>query len=68
MSPRKRGLNWIPLQRSVFVGYSETSKAYRIYILALRSVVVRRDVKFEEGAIKRSRELDDREPSVAPQQ
>jgi hypothetical protein len=45
------------------VGYNEISKAYRIYIPALRRVVVRRDVKFEEQkAYERSRELDQREP------
>jgi len=53
----------------IFAGYSETSKAYRIYIPALRSVVVRRDVKFEEErAFQRSRELDEREPLATPEQ
>lgn len=33
-------------EKGIFVGYSETSKAYRIYISSLRSVVVRRDVRF----------------------
>ena len=36
------------VDKGIFVGYSETSKAYRIYYLAKRKVVVRRDVKFEE--------------------
>jgi hypothetical protein len=50
-------------EKGIFVGYSEISKAYRIYIPALRRVVVRRDVKFEEQkAFERSRELDQREP------
>jgi hypothetical protein len=50
-------------EKGIFVGYSEISKAYRIYIPALRRVVVRRDVKFEEQkAYERSRELDQREP------
>ena len=35
-------------EKGIFVGYSETSKAYRIYIPALRKTVLRRDVKFEE--------------------
>ena len=35
-------------EKGVFVGYSETSKAFRIYIPTQRRVVVRRDVKFEE--------------------
>ena len=46
-------------EKGIFVGYSETSKAFRIYILAWRKVVVRRDVKFEEDrAFRRSRELE----------
>jgi hypothetical protein len=35
-------------QRGILVGYSEVSKAYCIYILPLRRVVVSRDVIFEE--------------------
>jgi hypothetical protein len=50
-------------EKGIFVGYNEVSKAYRIYIPALKRVVVRRDVKFEEQkAFERSRELDQREP------
>jgi len=46
-------------KKGIFVGYSETSKALRIYIPAQRKVVVRRDVKFEEDrAFRRSRELE----------
>jgi hypothetical protein len=42
-------------EKGILVGYSETSKAYRIYISALRKTVVRRDVKFEEDrAFRRS--------------
>jgi hypothetical protein len=35
-------------EKGIFVGYSETSKAYRIYIPSLKKTMVRRDVKFEE--------------------
>jgi hypothetical protein len=35
-------------EKGIFVGYNETSKAYRIYIPAERKIVVRRDVRFEE--------------------
>ena len=39
----------------LILDYSETSKAYKIYIPALRKVVARRDVKFEEDrAFRRS--------------
>ena len=56
-------------KKGIFVGYSETSKAYQIYIPALWSVVVRRDVRFEEDkAFRRSRVLGDREPSTIQQQ
>jgi hypothetical protein len=36
------------------VGYNETSKAYRIFILAQRKTIVSRDVKFEENLASRS--------------
>lgn len=46
-------------ERGIFVGYSETSKAYRIYLPHRGTVVVRRDVKFEEEkAFSRSREYE----------
>jgi hypothetical protein len=45
-------------QQEILVGYSEVSKAYRIYIPPLRKVVVSRDVRFEEDrAFARSLEL-----------
>jgi hypothetical protein len=40
----------------IFVGYSETSKAFCIYFPFLRKTVLRRDVRFEEdGAFRKSR-------------
>jgi hypothetical protein len=42
-------------ERGIFVGYSETLKAFRIYIPFLRKTVLRRDVTFEEdGAFRKS--------------
>ena len=35
-------------EKGYLVGYSENAKAYRIYILGSRKVVVRQDVKFTE--------------------
>jgi hypothetical protein len=35
-------------RKGTFVGYSESSKAYRIYILGQRQIEVSRDVSFEE--------------------
>jgi hypothetical protein len=49
------------VEKGILVGYLEVSKAYRIYIQALRRVVVRRDVKFEEDRVfRRSLELRNR--------
>jgi hypothetical protein len=36
-------------QQGILVGYSDVLKAYRIYIPSQPKVVVRRDVRFEEG-------------------
>jgi hypothetical protein len=36
------------IEKDILVGYSETSKAYRIYIPALMKTMVRRDVRFED--------------------
>jgi hypothetical protein len=56
-------------EKGLLVGYSEISKAYRLYIPALRRVVVWRDAKFEEErACRRSRELEERQPSTSQQQ
>jgi hypothetical protein len=48
-------------ERGIFVGYSETSKAFRIYLPSLRKTVLRRDVRFEEdeplGSLEGQREV-----------
>lgn len=52
-------------EKGIFVDYSETSKAYWIYILLQRKIVVRRDVRFEEErAFRRSIDLRDRDSQV----
>jgi hypothetical protein len=44
-------------RKGTFVGYNESSKAYRIYIPGQRQIEIRRDVIFaEEIAFERSRE------------
>jgi hypothetical protein len=44
--------------KGVFVGYSENSKVYMIYVLGQRQIEVRRDVTFhEEATFNKSREL-----------
>ena len=49
-------------EKGIFMGYSETSKAYRIFIPSKWRVVIRMDVRFEEErAYRRSREYDERE-------
>ena len=48
------------LEKGILVGYSETTKGYRIYIPEQQKIVVRRDVRFEEDrAFRKSVELRD---------
>jgi hypothetical protein len=56
--PKEKRSNLDPSGRKgTFVGYSESSKAYQIYIPGQRQIEIRRDVTFEEGlAFQRSRE------------
>jgi hypothetical protein len=45
-------------EKGIFVGYNEISKAYRVYIPALRKTIIRRDVKFEENrALKKAHDI-----------
>ena len=37
-------------KRGIFVGYSETSKAYRIYVPGFKKIEVSRDVTFDDDA------------------
>ena len=45
-------------EKGLLVGYSEISKAYRVYIPARRRIIVSRDVQFDEDrALRRSLDL-----------
>jgi hypothetical protein len=57
--PKEKRTNMEPSgKKGVFVGYSENSKAYMIYVLGQREIEVGRDVTFhEEATFKKSREL-----------
>jgi hypothetical protein len=49
------------------VGYSENSKAYRIYVPGQRQIEVSKDVTFhEEAAFKKSKELQQESEAVQP--
>jgi hypothetical protein len=53
---KKRKMLETMVERGICVGYSWTSKAFRIYLPSLRKIVLRRDVRFEEdGAFTKSR-------------
>ena len=56
------------VEKGIFVGYDETSKAFHIYLPAQRKVVVRREVRFEERAFRRSRESEMEEQQVSTPQ
>jgi hypothetical protein len=73
--PSKKRTKLEPMaERGIFFGYSETSKAFCIYLPSLRKTVLRRDVRFEEeGAFRKSRGTERGEQSspqiqVSPQQ
>ena len=43
-------------KKSIFVGYSESSKAYKLYFLGFKTIDISRDVTFDEdSAYKKSR-------------
>ena len=63
--PKEKRTKMEPLgKKGIFVGYSESSKAYRIYVPGQKQTEVSQDVTFhEEVVFKRSRELQiDGEP------
>jgi hypothetical protein len=54
-------------KKGVFVGYSENSKAYRIYVPVQRQIEVSRDVTFhEETAFNNSKEPQQKSEAVQP--
>ena len=57
--PKEKGSKLEPSgKKGIFVGYSETSKAYRIYIPGQRYIEVSQDVIFhEEVAFHRFRKI-----------
>ena len=45
-------------EKGLLVGYSKTSKVYRVYIHARKRIIVSRDVQFDEDrALRRSMDL-----------
>jgi hypothetical protein len=66
--PKENRTNMEPLsKKGVFVGYSENSKAYRIYVPGQRKIEVRRDVNFpKEATFKKSRDLQQESKAVQP--
>ena len=51
-------------KKVIFVGYSESSKAYRIYFLGFKKIVIGRDVTFDKDSTynkSRKRPVEDSE-------
>ena len=55
-------------ERSIFVGYDKTSKAFHIYLPTQRKVVVRREVRFEERAFPKYRESKEEQQQMTTPQ
>jgi hypothetical protein len=54
------------IEKGILFRYSAVSKAYQIYIITLRIIVVRRDVIFKEDrAFQKSCELRERESRMS---
>ena len=55
--------------KGIFVGYSESSKAYRIYFLGFKKIDISRDVTFDEDSAynkSRKRLVEEPEETEAP--
>ena len=53
-------------KKGIFVGYSKSSKAYRIYVLGYKNIDISRDVTFDEDtAYNKSRKKPAEEPKEA---
>ena len=52
-------------EKGLLVGYSETSKEYRVYIPARKRIIVSKDVRFDEDMVlRRSMDLSvDQQPA-----
>ena len=56
-------------KKGIFVGYSESSKAYRIYFLGFKKIDISRDVTFDEDLAynkSRKRPVEDSEETEVP--
>jgi len=52
------------VKKGYLVGYSENAKAYRVYLLGNKKIVIQQDVKFtEDKAFRKSREMPSEEQS-----
>ena len=57
-------------KRGIFVGYSKTSKAYKIYVPSFKNIKINRDVTFDEDATSckskknSSEEIQDEDPKA----
>ena len=62
--PKEKRTKLVPSGRKgIFVGYSESSKAYRIYFLGYKKIDISRDVAFDEDtAYNKSRKIPAKEP------
>ena len=60
LTPREKRRKWDPKARAgIFMGYEEVSKAYRVYDIEAKKVVISRDVNFDESVFGFSSLIDD---------
>ena len=65
--PKENRTKLDPLgKKGIFVGYSESLKAYRIYFLGFKKIDISRDVTFDEDtAYNKSRKIPTKKPEEA---
>ena len=69
MYQKKKRAKLVPSKKKgIFVGYSDSSKAYHIYVLGQRYIEVRRDVIFhEEVVFRQTQELSKEDEGPPPE-
>ena len=68
--PKEKRTKLDPLRKKgIFMGYSESSKAYRIYFLGFKKIDISRDVTFDQDSTynkSRKKPIEESEEAEAP--
>lgn len=67
--PKEKRTKLEPLgKKDIFIGYSDSSKAYRVYVPGSRTIEISRDVKFDkDAAFKTSKDIEESNDDSIPE-